>query len=297
MDKASATVVNTIPSLDNRLSKATGGTLQVSWANGTPLSPNNEVGIVLIHTRKSASLLAVSSQEIVMNGNSILSSFVGNTWYQTCIDTYGLTDEVPLDPSFPEASIQSVTANGSAVSEGDTLEGSQELVITGANLSTRSVKVFFGDVEYTPLTMEGGSMQYLIGNNGNVRVVVNGHDYLNFSVSGVVIPESLGRNKSIGQTDEVGTDFSVCINKLNSANYCVNYPRMSSAEYPYYIAVNYCGTNEGVSDYVCHNCTFENFVRLSNNQGDVCCLSVVDSSQPAWLTYQGFIIAVFNYSL
>jgi hypothetical protein len=297
LDSTSATVINSIPALDNRLSKSTGGNLQASWSVGTPLSPNNEVGMVLIHTRKSASMLAVSSQEIVVNGNSILSSFVGNTWYQTCIDTYGLTDEVPLDPSFPEASISSVTANGSAVTKGDTLEGSQELVITGSNLSTRSVKVFFNNIEYTPLEVGDGFLQYLIGDNGDVRIVVNGHAYLNFSVSGIVLPEELPTTFEGYQVNTTSTgiapDTYTNSRVISNAN-CINYPFVKNPSYPNFlftIAVN----DNLTSRLTLHNCTSNNSqVQSSQFRINV---SVTDVEDPAWIELDGFIIAVFNYTL
>lgn len=296
LDTTSATVINSIPSLDNRLSKSTGGFLQASWSVGTVTSPNNEVGMVLIHTRKNASMLAVSSQEIVVNGNSILSDFIGNTWYQTCIDTYGLTDEVPLDPSFPEASIQSVTANGSAVSEDETLEGSQELIISGTNLSTRSVKVFFGNVEYTPLELGDGYMKYLIGDNGAVRILLNGRVYLNFSVSGVVVPEGLPTRMNMFQTDSTSArpDDSDRYNSLDLTGInCINYPYMYNENY----------ANFGLSIWVpdidpdiltLHNCTINNTQGLAARR--LFNFALVDITQPAWIEWNGFIIAVFNYT-
>lgn len=297
LDTTSATVVNSIPALDNRLSKSTGGNLQASWSAGTPLSPNNEVGMVLIHTRKSASILAVSSQEIVVNGNSILSSFVGDTWYQTCIDTYGLTDEVPLDPSFPEASISSVTANGSAVTEGSTLEGSQELIITGSNLSTRSVKVFFNGIGYTPLAIEGGSMQYLIGDNGTVRIELNGQVYLNFSVSGVVVPPLLPTNINLRQTELSTTSGGSYIHEVYAVTKCLQYPYLVNETYPYFrLQMAHTGTAVEESDFELHNCTKNSSVDYQQTHWILNC-SVVNVDEPAWITYKDFIIAVFNYSL
>lgn len=297
LDTTSVVNVNSIPALDNRLSKSTGGNLQASWSAGTPLSPNNEVGMVLIHTRKTASMLAVSSQEIVVNGNSILSSFVGNTWYQTCIDTYGLTDEVPLDPSFPEASIQSVTANGSAVSEGETLEGSQELIITGSFLSTRSVKLFFNGIEYTPLVHEYDRMQYLLGDNGTVRIEVNGRAYLNFSVSGVVVPSELGTLRSMRQQrvvqDAQEGDFK---NTVTIQANCINYPYMADEEFQYFFIQ--LSTNVDLTesqDFGFVNCTLENLSTTAARYRPT--VSVVDRNSPSYITYKSFIVAVFNYSI
>ena len=297
LDTTSAVVINSIPALDNRLSKSTGGNLQASWSAGTPLSPNNEVGMVLIHTRKSASMLAVSSQEIVTNGNSILSEFVGNTWYKTCIDTYGLTDEVPLDPSFPEASISSVTANGSAVTEGSTLEGSQVLVITGANLSTGSVKVFFNNVEYVPLSVRPGYMQYLIGDNGDVRIMVNGRSYLRFSVSGVVVPGSLPADFTITQRNANGD------NPVNSMTFenvnCANYPYPFLASKPlYFVRI---GSDErpftDTEGFEVVNGTLQEVTARGSNQVDVKVIVSAENDSPSYITYNGFIVAVFNYSL
>lgn len=296
LDTTSATVINSIPSLDNRLSKSTGGNLQASWSAGTPLSPNNEVGMVLIHTRKSASMLAVSSQEIVVNGNSILSSFVGNDWYQTCIDTYGLTDEVPLDPSFPEASITSVTANGSAVSEGSTLEGSQELVISGTNLSTRSVKVLFGNVEYTPLEVGDGYLKYVIGDNGTVRISLNGRSYLNFSVSGIVVPTGLPCRLIAAQKDNTTAAWIPAnihnATVLQSAN-CINYPFMADETWPHFIF--YVDIDAITSeDLTVHNCTL-NAVASADGRSRIN-VTPVDPLAVCYIEYKSFIIAVFNYT-
>ena len=296
LDTTSATVINSIPALDNRLSKSTGGNLQASWSAGTPLSPNNEVGMVLIHTRKSASMLAVSSQEIVVNSNSILSSFVGNTWYQTCIDTYGLTDEVPLDPSFPEASISSVTANGSAVAEGSTLEGSQELIISGTNLSTRSVKVLFNGVEYTPLSTGVGSMSYIIGDNGTVRIVVNGHTYLNFSVSGIVVPTGLPCRMDAGLKNASSATWSTAnmsdIIELVDVS-CIQYPVKSVEDYPYFL-IRFFFVESDMENFTFVNCTLNaNSAGSSSTQLNV---SVTDASQVARIEWKGFIVAVFNYT-
>lgn len=296
LDTASVVVINSIPSLDNRLSKSTGGNLQASWSAGTPLSPNNEVGMVLIHTRKSASMLAVSSQEIVVNGNSILSEFVGNTWYQTCIDTYGLTDEVPLDPSFPEASISSVTANGSAVSEGSALEGSQTVRISGSNLNTRSVKLIFNGVEYVPLNRGVDYMEYVIGNNGAVRILLNGRVYLNFSVSGIAVPTGLPStiimakcSADVLTPSEAQREDQM---RLNS-DYCINYPFHPSEDFPNFIFM-LNGTSFDEEDVTYHNCT----ANAAGNDGAWLRINVTPTvaEDVSYIEYQGFIVAVFNYT-
>lgn len=296
LDTTSATVINSIPALDNRLSKSSGGNLQASWSAGTPLSPNNEVGMVLIHTRKSASMLAVSSQEIVVNGNSILSSFVGNDWYQTCIDTYGLTDEVPLDPSFPEASISSVTANGSAVTEGSILEGSQTVIIYGTNLSTRSVKLTFEGVEYVPLNRGVDFMEYLVGNNGDVRISLNGHGYLNFSVSGITLPTELPTRMSLWRTagESASTSGSTPQIANSSSTDCLQVPQGYDQEKPNYVY------KVGILDLdltrlAYHNCTY-----VATRQEAITtnvCVTIDSPGDVAYIELDGFIVCVFNYTI
>lgn len=296
LDTTSAVVINSIPALDNRLSKSTGGNLQASWSAGTPLSPNNEVGMVLIHTRKSASMLAVSSQEIVTNGNSILSEFVGNTWYQTCIDTYGLTDEVPLDPSFPEASISSVTANGSAVTEGSTLEGSQTVRIYGTNLNTRSVKLTFEGVEYVPLNRGVDFMEYVIGDNGDVRISLNGHGYLDFSVEGITPPEELPVRMSLWRTasSEASSSASTPQIAYSNSTSCLQVPRGYDSEKPNYIL------KIGIADLTLSRLTYHNCAFSATRQegtGTNICVTITSPDDVAYIELDGFIVCVFNYTL
>lgn len=296
LDPTSAVLLSSVPVVGSRIGKDTSGNLQVSWSSTGQFDPAREVGFVAIHTRKSASMLAVSSQEILMNTNSLVSQFSGATWDNTCIDSYGISDEVPLDPSFPEASIQSVTANGSAVSEDDTLEGSQVLLITGTNLSTRSVKVFFNGIQYTPLSIEDNSMQYVIGDNGSVRITLNGHAYLNFSVEGVVVPSVLPNRLVMVQLQ--GTSDTINQKFVGSAN-CINYPYLYDATHPIYRLQ--CGDvgrvwqDDDPENWEGVNCTLQYVIPSGQNYMFVKA-TLVDRDAVAYIKYQGFIVAVFNYT-
>lgn len=295
LDTTSSTVINSIPALDNRLSKSSGGFLQASWSVGTVTSPNNEVGMVLIHTRKNASMLAVSSQEIVVNGNSILADYVGNTWYQTCIDTYGLTDEVPLDPSFPDASVTSVTANGSAISDGDSLTGSQVLRIYGTNLTTRNCQLFFDGVEYTPLSFGNGYVEYILSANGSAVINVNGRAYMSFSVGGIVVPEGFPTMLIAEQvrTTYISISQEGYMNKevINSGN-CINYPYVADSQHPYFLFLISAAMEEESLEF--YNCSKNNF--YVNTQNDTFVnVSVTDAASVAYIAYEGMVVAVFNY--
>lgn len=296
LDTTSATVINSIPALDNRLSKSAGGFLQASWSAGSVTSPNNEVGMVLIHTRKSASMLAVSSQDIVMNSNSISAEFSGNTWYQTCIDSYGLTSDVPLDPSFPEASISSVTANGSAVQNAQVLQGPQVLHISGSGLQTSNIRVTLNDQEITPLESSDSDLMFVLTTDSTIRIYAGGRLYMTFFVVNVPIPEGIPTRMSAGQSDVVSlfitVDHSINIVYLDDAYY-VNYPYLKSESHPYYI-IQFKDLVPEEEDFTFFNCEKES----SGTESSLWCLcmSVIDPSQVAYVMYKGIVVFVFNYT-
>lgn len=295
LDTTSATVINSIPALDNRLSKSTGGFLQASYSVGSATSPNNEVGMVLIHTRKSASMLAVSSQEIVMNGNSILAEYSGYTWYQTCIDTYGLSTEVPLDPSFPEASISSVTANSSAVKNAQVLQGPQELIIAGPDIASADVRVVGDGVEYVRLGGDDDDSVYFLTANGTYVIYVNSQVYMTLFVMGVVAPEGFPTNLVCIQVPTTETSFSQegAKNRLarNSAYY-MNYPYKRDSQAPYFL-LQIDLPNIETEEFTFNNCTLDNSALSASYTRLV--LSPVDDSLPCWVGLGDAVVLVFNY--
>lgn len=296
INPSSAVLLSSVPVVGNRIGKSSGGFLQVLYTAGVITSVDNEVGVAIIHTRKVAQELQVSTQSILMNQQTLITEFSGDAWYDTCIQTYGLDTEVPLDPSFKKATISSVTANGSAVSQGDTLTGSQELSILGDNLSTDSVKLYFNGTLYTPLGLSGGALQYIIGNNGTVRITCNGSDYMSFTVSGITVPDGLPNTLYM---DQRKADFSGAKNaKTVPEGYCINYPyrydptaalfylRIGSADEPFTDLTGFTGSN----------CEVSNIQAAGANQVVAVGRNIVDMTMPAYIMYEGFIVAVFNYN-
>lgn len=53
---------------------------------------------VCIHTRRNVSALAVSTEKLVMLDTSIMDEYSGENWLQECIDSYGTSTQVPLEP-------------------------------------------------------------------------------------------------------------------------------------------------------------------------------------------------------
>ncbi len=296
LDSTSATVINSIPSLDNRLSKSTGGFLQVSWSSTGQFDPTREVGFVIIHTRKSASMLAVSSQEILMNSNSLVAQFSGATWDATCINSYGLSDEVPLGPSFPEASISSVTANGSAVQNAQVLQGSQELHILGSDLLSSNIRVTLNDEAIIPLSSSDDDLMYIVSCNAVVKIYAGNILYMTVIVNNVTTPEGLPANMSFLQVPTTTTATTQEGRKNVVTLYDIlyfNYPYVADAECPYFLYV--IGAELTQEMFECHNCTINSYSDTTAGQTKLN-LSPVDASKPCYITVEGTVVAVFNYT-
>lgn len=296
LDTTSTTVINSIPALDNRLSKSTGGYLQASFSSAGEFEPTREVGFVAIHTRKSASMLAVSSQEILMNSNSLVSQFSGAAWDNQCVLSYGLTDEVPLDPSFPEGVIKSVTANGSEVSNNDTLTGSQVLRVYGDSLNASSYSLTMNGTRFAPLRREDGFDEYIIDQNGMIVIATGGRVFMSFTVQGVVLPEGLPTELSMSQRD---SDLGNPINTLRVTGVCINYPYMYNEEKPSFFL------RAGTAELPFHDLDDENFSgvncsvhALANSPENITNLGITltDVDEVAYVEYKGIIIAVLNYT-
>lgn len=59
---------------------------------------SGESGLVVIRTRRESGILKVSSQSIWGTGETLIDEFSGQEWIDECILSYGLDQQVPLDP-------------------------------------------------------------------------------------------------------------------------------------------------------------------------------------------------------
>lgn len=264
--------------------------------------PGNVVpgAFVWIHTRKVDGNLQVSSQSIYVQFETYVNQFSSDDAVQAAIDSYGVDVEVPLDPSFLKASFVRATANGAELIGGKgrifDVTGSQTLVVTGRHMSDENVWLMAGEVRYTPLVREDGSWTYILGDNGTYKLYVNGNLYLGLSVSGIVVPEWLPTRWRGYQmpTDALTGEEASGINRLSVENAnCINYPNTATESYPYFLFISskaipsdenievVNGTIAGTSFGVAYS-------RFS--------ILPTDASKVCYVTCQGFIIAVFNYS-
>lgn len=256
-------------------------------------------GFVFIHTRKSSGL-QVSPQQIKMADTTVLDMFSTQSALQTAIDSYGVDASVPLDPNFNSARVLSAYVNGQAVTGSlpsfPSYTGAVTLEISVDGWNDDTCYLMFGDVRYAPLDTDGNKRTYIIGDNGSVRIYINGGLYGGFEVSGIVVPSILPAAMKVANFDKYQSvpDNTREGDKLTvSATNCINAPIKPTSEYPYIFYQMF------KSGYDAELLGFSNILRntVGSNESrlDVC-MEVDDVSKPAYITYQGFIVAVFNYS-
>ena len=225
LDKSSTALVKDIPDVGTRLSKSSGNFLAIS-PFGT-----SEVGCVAIHTRKDAQQLFVSSQEIVLNSDTLVQKYTGTEWTEQCILTYGLDQDVPLDPNFNGGVISKVTANGAVVSNAETLSGSQVVRVYGSSLYGQGYRFVHNGVDYTPLSSTDEYDEFTLTDNGSYVIYVNSQIYMSFSVTGIVVPSFL--SGYVGGYLQRGNLTIVEGSSMSSSTGCLNFDKKVSQEAPY----------------------------------------------------------------
>lgn len=189
-----------------------------------------------------------------------------------------------------------MTANDSDVSDADVLTGSQVVRVYGQNLTAPFVTLTFGDVEYTPLAQGEGYIEFILGDNGTYTINVDGSPFMSFEVEGIVVPTGLP-NRFIGRQRKESGSFinEVVINRTT----CMNYPYLIDNEFPTFSFQ--IGRSEtpfsdiDILNYEGENCTV-NVRLLSGNTSVLMTADVVEPEKVAYVTYKGFIVAVFNYT-
>lgn len=296
LNKSNTALVSDIPVIGERLSQSSDNTIQLLYTEPGQYVVGSEVGFACIHTRKSSGSLQVSSQSILMNTQNIIQNFSGAEWDDTCIQTYGLDTEVPLDPNFKPGTIARVTANGAVVSNAETLTGSQELRVYLGDVSADDVRLTFDGVDYTPLFRGDGYIGYILGDNGDCTILVNGRIYMSFVVAGIVVPSGLP-NRLKGFQYNSGSDY-INVERVNDAN-CINYPHLYNESYPHFrVDIGWEEDpfdDDDTNNWSYVNCTLDSIEVKSSNR-TVVIVDVIDVEEVAYVMYKGFIVFVFNYS-
>lgn len=172
--------------------------------------------------------------------------------------------------------------------------GSAELTIEGKNLKD-TLRLLHDGVEYTPLTSTDDSVTFILGDNGTNRIYVNGEYSFGVQISGVVVP-NLSQNKRMVQLPPDTWTWGNGINEEKATANCINYPHIASDSYPRVKLAIFNVTEQPLeSDFACVNGVLGGYTYTEPNSSMAIGAEVTDRSKPAYITYQGFIIAVFNY--
>lgn len=250
----------------------------------------------VIRTRKVSGSLQVSTAFIYMNGNTPYAGYIGQEWYDECIATYGLDQEVPLDPNFNGGVISRVTANGAVVSNDQTLNGSQELRVYYNNSDSSSIRLFFNGVLYTPLFSGDGYIGFILGDNGYFEIYSGDSIYMVGNVTGITTPSELPV-RIIGVQSNISTSGTT--NEVTLIADCLNYPYKANDSYPNFTF--YLGSEaQSMADAVEADFDFVNceLGAAFYKTGDMVILrmALIDSEEVAYIKFKDFIVAVFNYT-
>ena len=268
-------------------------------AANSSVDTGDYAGFVCIHTRRSNGL-QVSPQKIMMTDTSLRDQFSTTQQKNAAIDSYGLDSEVPLQPNFKLARVLSVKVNEQEAINSLPLfplyTGVQTLEITAESWNDETCYVDFGTVRYTPLAVSGNKRTYIIGDNGTVRIYINNQLFGGLKVEGITVPTGFPTVLTMLQAGSAVFPTSSRTNYVAINGNCINYPYLVRPDYKNFrlSMPNYQGAFVQ-SDFECDNCSILAF----GSDGDTAncvLLEVVDNTKPAWVTFQGFIVTVFNYN-
>ena len=296
LDAANTALLTSIPVIGSRFVRTSGDVLGISTTSVSADDSAHEVGFVAIHARQSASTLQVSSQSIVMLDEQFINQYSGSEWDLFCIESYGQTDDVPLNPSFKRASVSQITANGSAIVPGSVLEDQQVIQVFGENLYSPNFRFVFDGVEYTPLARGDGYVEFILTQAGSAQVYVNGSVYMSFEVENIAPPVQMTGRVWAGNTSSA-TSSADRIREVASNNYCVQFDSMVSDAYPYFRLVAYLEEGEEAqeSDFVAVNAAISNFSYDAEGNRALLGLQPTNPAAVCYVTYKGFIVFVGNY--
>ena len=297
LDAANTNPLTSIPTIGSRIVKTSGNVLGISTTSLPAEDSGHEVGFVAIHARQSASTLQVSSQSIVISDEQFITQYSGSEWDLFCIESYGQTEDVPLNPSFKRASVSSITANGSAIVPGSVLEDQQVIQVFGENLYSPNFRFVFEGVEYTPLAYGDGYVEFILTNAGSAQVYVNGSVYIHFEVENIAPPVEL-RGYLYGRLNAEASSSAANILTERTDDYCLNYKHKVTADYPYFrIGVGFEGeTVPSRDDFAIVGGALSDYNWNSTSLNSSFAILPTDPDTVCYATYKGFIIFVGNYN-
>lgn len=296
LNTADTSILMDIPEIGQRLIEGPDNVLHVDIDAPTPGGEPEVEGIAIIHTRKVSGQLFVSSQSILMESDQFIQHYSGDEWYQTCIDSYGIDSEVPLDPNFNQGIITRVTANGAALQNAAVLSGSQNIRVYGNKLYGAGYSFSHNGIEYTPLSSTDEYDEFLLTDNGTYIISIDGQRYMSFSVQGISTPSFLTGYIEGGLVTD--TSVFVPVPQFQTQSGCLNAPVKVTSQSPYIIAIIRVNDMDAVTrdDFIAHNATVVGYDEIPDNMNVVVWLAPVDTDETVWLEVNGYIVTVSNYT-
>lgn len=282
--------IASIPGLNGLFGKSADNMLTIS------ANRDNEVGAVVIHTRKQAASLSVSSQNIVMLDDALIIQHSGEEWVMTCIETYGLDVEVPLDPSFKGGIITQVTANDVVIRNAAVLTGSQFVRLYGNQLYGNGYRLVHDGVDFIPLSSTDDYDEFIITANGSYIIYIDGQRYMSFSVQGISYPaEMTGRVVGALLDSESGI---IAGTTEQTTSYCLNYAEKIGGDATMLLARVYFSDVEEVaqSDFEIVGGALTNYIESSSENYATIFITPTSADDVVYMTYKGSIVWVGNYT-
>ena len=270
------------------------------------------VGLACIHVKQQGGQLKVSTENLDWGSVAFMEDFSENAaWSAECMESYGVDADVPLDPSFIEAAVTRILYNGSVIYTAgqaatafeEAFDVGGELVIEGRNLTANNFHLAWNDgtstVMYTPLASTPSSLTYIITSDGTAALSFDGRfgtERLGtIEISGIEPPAGFPTRLSMVISNEDSFPTTGRSHLVAVEGVCLNYtPYMANSEQSYRLALPQLGTTIVQSDFEPVNATIIDF-GADGTTANCVLLSVTDATKPAWLYYQGVIIAIFNY--
>lgn len=296
LNTADTSILMDIPEIGQRLIEGPDNMLHVDIDAPTPGGEPEVEGIAIIHTRKVSGQLFVSSQSILMESDQFIQRYSGEEWYQTCIDSYGIDTEVPLDPNFNQGIITRVTANGAVLQNAAVLSGSQSVRVYGNKLYGNGYRFVHNGVYYTPLQSTDEYDEFLLTDNGAYVIYVDDQVYMSFSVSDIVRPSELDGRVMGYYRDSANSLITSSIKE--TSQYCLNFPGEAPADAASLCVRCYYKQGETISqsDFDADGTEIIGFEDVSAQRYVEVKLALPTGSSPIWCQFKDFIVFVGNYS-
>ena len=296
LNTADTSILMDIPEIGQRLIEGPDNVLHVDIDAPTPGGEPEVEGVAIIHTRKVSGQLFVSSQSILMESDQFIQRYSGEEWYQTCIDSYGIDTEVPLDPNFDQGIITRVTANDAALQNAAVLSGSQVVRVYGNKLYGNGYSFMHDGVEYTPLSSTDEYDEYILTAAGSYVIYVGEQVYMSFKVTGVSYPSEMTGGVDAYMVDDNNADIPGTKKETNQ--YCLQYDSMLSGSAVAFRAVIFFEDVTAISldDFEVVGGTASGWAGNPNDNYEFCFLTPSNPDDVVYLKYKDMIIFVGNYT-